>query len=69
MNIDFKKLDYRDRVKAVENLLKERDLDFLSYIIANGPDSHDIYGWFQIDQSNEGNDYWLNIKNEQQKSK
>lgn len=71
MNVDFKKLNFDDRVKAIKNLLKftNNDLNFLSYVIANGAESHDVYGWFQIDQSNEGSEYWYNIKVEQQKSK
>lgn len=67
MNIDFKKLDFIDRAKAIENVLKLDGLMYLGYLIAN--DKIDVYGWFKIDQSNEGSEYWVNIRNKQEKNK
>lgn len=67
MNVDFKKLNLDDRAKAIKNVLKLNGSIYLGHLIAN--DMMDVYGWFQIDQSNEGSEYWVNIKVEQQKSK
>ena len=73
MNLDFRKLGLEDRRKALLNLLSENNGDyddnvtFLAYLL--GKSDFDVYGWFKIYKSNEGAEYWVNLKNEQLKSK
>ena len=65
MNLDFKKLSLTDQVKAINNVIKEDpSLTYLAYLIGNGEASHDIYGWFTLDGSIEGSEYWHTIKDE-----
>ena len=73
MNLDFKKLGLEDRRKALLNLLSENNgnyddnITFLAYLL--GKSDFDVYGWFNVAKSNEGIEYWVNLKNEQLKSK
>jgi hypothetical protein len=63
MNLDFRKLKLTDRVKAIDNIIKLHDKEFLAYVIAN--EQFDVYSWFALNDSKEGFDYWYKIKNEQ----
>jgi hypothetical protein len=66
MSIDFRRLSREDKIKAIDNVLKEvNGKEYLAHLI-NGS-SLDIYGWFSILGANEGFDYWINIANEQKK--
>ena len=73
MNLDFRKLGLEDRRKALLNLLSENNgnfddnVTFLAYLL--GKSDFDVWGWFNIAKSNEGAEYWVNLKNEQLKSK
>lgn len=65
MNLDFKELSLTDQVKAIENVINENGgLTYLAYLISNGEKSHDIYGWFQLNKSIEGDAYWYDVKKE-----
>ena len=62
INFDFRDLSKSDQVKAIQNTIKRHDMEFLAYLIANG--EYDICGWFNFDKSNEGAEYWFNLKKE-----
>ena len=64
MNLDFKKLSVSDQVKAVENVIRLDSVSWLCYLIGNGEKSHDVYGWFAMSDSLEGDQYWYDVKNE-----
>jgi len=64
MNLDFKKLSVSDQVKAVENVIRLDSVSWLCYLIGNGEKSHDVYGWFVLSDSLEGDQYWYDVKNE-----
>ncbi len=64
MNLDFKKLSVNDQVKAVENVIRLDSVGYLCYLIGNGEKSHDVYGWFVLGDSLEGDQYWYDVANE-----
>jgi hypothetical protein len=64
MNLDFKKLSVSDQVKAVNNVIENDGVQYLCYLIGNGEASHDVYGWFVLDDSNEGGKYWYDVREE-----
>lgn len=65
MNLDFKELSLTDQVKAIKNVISEDEsLTYLAYLIGNGEASHDVYGWFVLGESNEGDAYWYDVKKE-----
>jgi hypothetical protein len=64
MNLDFKKLSVSDQVKAVENVIRLDSVGYLCYLIGNGEKSHDVYGWFALGLSLEGDQYWYDVANE-----
>jgi hypothetical protein len=64
MNLDFKKLSVSDQVKAVNNVIENDSVQYLCYLIGNGEESHDVYGWFVLDDSNEGGKYWYDVREE-----
>jgi len=64
MNLDFKKLSVSDQVKAVENVIRLDSVSWLCYLIGNGEKSHDVYGWFVLSDSLEGDQYWYDVTNE-----
>jgi hypothetical protein len=66
MNIDFGKLSRIDQVKAINNVLKVYDVDYLAYLISN--EKFDIYSWCPLDETNEGFEYWYNVKIKQRES-
>jgi hypothetical protein len=66
MNIDFRKLSRIDQVKAINNTLKVYDVEYLAYLISS--EKFDIYSWCPLDETNEGFEYWYNIKKEQHES-
>jgi hypothetical protein len=66
INIDFRKLSRIDQVKALDNVLKVHNVDYLAYLISN--EKFDIYSWCPLDETNEGFEYWYNIKKEQHES-
>jgi hypothetical protein len=68
MNLDFKKLSVSDQVKAVENVIRLDSINYLCYLIGNGEKSHDVYGWFVLGDSLEGDQYWYDVRNEITKS-
>jgi hypothetical protein len=68
MNLDFKKLSVSDQVKAVENVIRLDSVSWLCYLIGNGEKSHDVYGWFILGDSLEGEQYWYDVTNEITKS-
>jgi hypothetical protein len=62
MNLDFRKLSRADQIKALDNLYREENgcNDYLAHLIAQ--EQYDVYTWFGFSQSNEGTDYWLDLK-------
>ena len=62
ISFDFRDLSRGDQVRAIENTIKRHDMEYLAYLIANG--EYDIYGWFNMDKSNEGVKYWFNLRKE-----
>jgi hypothetical protein len=66
MNIDFRKLSRIDQVKAINNTLKVYDVNHLAYLISN--ENFDIYAWCPLGESNEGFEYWYNVKIKQHES-
>jgi hypothetical protein len=60
MNLDFRKLEYGDQIKAVENVIKLESTCYLAYLISK--EKYDVYSWFSFSQSIEGDDYWFNLK-------
>jgi hypothetical protein len=65
MNLDFKELSLTDQVKAIKNVISEDEsLTYLAYLIGNGEASHDVYGWFTLGESDEGDAYWYDVKKE-----
>ena len=41
---------------------EDESLTYLAYLIGNGEESHDVYGWFTLDGSIEGDAYWYDVK-------
>jgi hypothetical protein len=66
MNLDFRKLEWVDQIKALDNLyrLENGHNSYLAHLIAK--EQYDVFTWFGFSQSNEGTDYWLNLKEEQE---
>lgn len=62
INFDFRDLSRSDQVKAIQNVIDKEGVGFLAFLIAVG--EYDIYGWFNLDKSNEGVKYWGNLKKE-----
>lgn len=62
MNLDFRKLDYNDQVKALDNLyrLENGHNSYLAHLLAK--EQYDVYTWFALTKSTEGLDYWINLK-------
>ena len=62
MNLDFRKLDRRNQIKAIEEVLRQDDVDYLSHLITK--DNMDVYGWFDFSRSADGIDYWIDIRDQ-----
>jgi hypothetical protein len=60
MNLDFRKLEHGDQIKAVENVIKLDSIEYLAFLISKG--KYDVYSWFSFSRSIEGDDYWFNLK-------
>lgn len=60
MNLDFRKLTLTEAAQAINNTLKQDDATFLAYLIQQ--QDFDVWGWFNIDKSSEGLEYWVAIK-------
>ena len=60
MNLDFRKLDRANQIKAIEEVIEQDSTDFLAFLIQEG--SMDIYGWFNFCLSKDGEEYWFNVK-------
>lgn len=60
MNLDFRKLTLTEAAQAINNTLKQDDATFLAYLIQRR--DFDVWGWFNIDKSSEGLEYWVAIK-------
>lgn len=61
MNLDFRKLTLTEATQAINNMLnQDKDLTFLAYVMQN--QSFDVWGWFDIASSNEGSEYWVDLK-------
>lgn len=67
MNLDFRKLSRIDQEKAVQNIIKtDHDaVSYLAYIINNS--QFNVGGWFAINKSNEGSEYWMELADKQRK--
>lgn len=62
ISFDFRDLSRSDQAKAIQNTINRHDMEYLAYLIAEG--EYDIYGWFNLEKSNEGADYWFNLRKE-----
>ena len=62
MSLDFRKLGHYDQQKAVANLirLENGSPNFLAYLMAN--EDYDLYSWYNLAKTEEGWDYWYNVK-------
>lgn len=60
MNLDFRKLTLTEAAQAINNTLNQGDATFLAYLIQRR--DFDVWGWFKLDKSSEGLEYWVNIK-------
>jgi hypothetical protein len=62
MNLDFRKLSQEDKAKAIQNILDNDSdaINYLAHIISNS--QFDVYSWFLFDKSNEGADYWYELR-------
>ena len=60
MNLDFRKLDRANQIKAIEEVINQDSTDFLAFLIQDS--SMDIYGWFNFSSSKDGEEYWFNVK-------
>ena len=62
MNLDFRKLSMSDQRKAINNLMKiEGDSpNYITHLFANS--QYDVYSWFRFQDTVEGVDYWINLK-------
>ena len=63
MYLDFRKLGHFDQQKAVANLIRlEKDSTvYIAYLMAN--ENYDLYSWYNLDNTEEGWEYWYNLKN------
>ena len=61
-NFDFRTLSRVDQGRAIQNTIDRHGVEYLAYLIDAG--EYDIYGWFWLDKSNEGEDYWFNLRKE-----
>jgi hypothetical protein len=64
MKLDFRKLSRVDQIKAINNVIERDSVDWLASLISRS--TYDVYSWFIFGNSNEGEDYWLNLKKEQE---
>lgn len=62
MNLDFRKLDRTNQIKAIEEVLRQDSIDYLAFQINR--DSMDVYGWFDFSKSKDGIDYWIDLRDE-----
>lgn len=60
INFDFRSLSRADQAKAIQNTIDRHGVEYLAYLIDTG--DYDIYGWFNLENSNEGVDYWFNLR-------
>ena len=62
MNLDFRKLEWGDQIKALDNLYRSENGNnsYLAHLITQ--EQYDVYTWFGFSQSTEGTDYWLDLK-------
>lgn len=63
MNLDFRKLSFDDQRKAVANLIKleGQHPNYIAYLLSE--QIYDLYSWYSLADTNEGWDYWNNLKN------
>jgi hypothetical protein len=62
MNLDFRKLDRKNQIKAINEVIRYGDIDFMAHLINN--DSMDVYGWFDFSRSKDGIDYWIDLRDQ-----
>jgi hypothetical protein len=60
--MEFKSLSRGNQVRVINNVLTQHDARFLAYLITEETD--DILGWFNISDSIEGSDYWVDLFNQ-----
>ena len=60
MNLDFKKLDRTNQIKAINEVLSQDNADYLAHLIQT--DKMDVYSWFDFSRSKDGIDYWIDLK-------
>lgn len=69
MILDFNDLTITEQNQAVDNLIKMNDSMFVSYLLREGKFESDLWGWFNIHGTEEGWEYWDNIRQRINKEK
>jgi hypothetical protein len=62
MNLDFRKLSEDDQTKVIVNVIKQSGIELLEELLSFKEEGFDVYCWFNLKESNEGPEYWINIK-------
>lgn len=62
MNLDFRKLDRTNQIKAINEVFNQDSLDYLAHLITN--EQMDVYSWFDFSRSKDGINYWVNLRDE-----
>jgi hypothetical protein len=65
MNLDFRELSRENRIKAITEVLRQDDISRLAYLI--GEQYYDVYGWFNLSDSEDGGEYWYKLVDNQKK--
>jgi hypothetical protein len=63
MNLDFRKLSRADQIKAINNVIERDSVSWLAFLIKD--QCYEVFSWFPLNNTNEGEDYWINLKKEQ----
>ena len=61
MNLDFRKLSRTDQIKAINNVIERDSVSWLAFLIKD--QCYEVFSWFPLDNTNEGAEYWINLKN------
>ena len=73
MILNFKDLTKSEQNEAIENLITMNNSSFIAYLLREGKFKSDLYGWFNLENTTEGWEYWYEIQkriyNEKKKQK
>ena len=65
MNLDFRELSKEDKIKAINETIRQNGVEWIAYIITAS--SFDVYGRFNLSHSEDGGEYWYKIVDNQKK--